>query len=284
MPREEDAMRYVMREGDGVFARVLMERPGDGIRAGLVSGPPGVGKTTLARHIASQLGWHLEYFLAHHWVGEEDLFLRVDPARVAGIAGGVLTEMESAYRPGTLLRAVEKSHSSGCVLLLDEWDKSPERCDALLLEFLQTGRVYGPFGESWEADVSRLLVIITDNGLRPLSEPLLRRVYRYTMPFLPPAVEADLIRKATGAPTPVARLIVAMMATIRKDGESSPSLQEGTRLAESLVLAAGAGDVELLMRGFLVKSDQDWEVLVKKFKEPAAILWGEWRRKEQAAQ
>jgi len=95
---------------------------------------------------------------------------------------------------------------------------------------------------------------------------------------LPPAVEADLIRKATGVGAPVARLIVAFMAAIRAEGESSPSLQEGIRLAESLALAAGAGDVELLIRGFLTKADRDWEVLVGKFKDPAAALWGEWRR------
>lgn len=276
---------YRTRPGDELFVAVLTGRDGDGIRAGLISGPPGVGKTALARAVAEALGWPLFYFLAHHWVSEEDLFIKLDPARVAGIAGGVEgVRLEDAYRPGVLLRGILGSHSSGAVVLLDEWDKAPERADALLLEFLQTGRVHGPFGEVWEADSRRLLVIITDNGLRPLAEPLLRRVYRYEMGFLAPNEEAHLIRQATGCPPPVARIVVTMMTAIRQNGESSPSLQEGIRLVESLPLARGVEDVRLLILGFICKGPKDWEALIRTMREPAAALWGEWRRHRRGGQ
>lgn len=267
---------YYPRASDILTARLLSSN--NGVRACLITGAPGVGKTAFARALAEALGAEHLYFLAHHWVSEEDLFVRIDPARVAGLAGGVYSELEEAYRPGVLLRAVEASRNGLVVLCLDEWDKSADRCDALLLDFLQTGAVHGPFGQVWSANLKNLIVIITSNGVRELAEPLLRRVFRYEMPFLPPAIEADLIRKASGVSTVIAKLIVAFMNQIRNDGTSSPSLQEGIKLAQSLKQTQSSSDVDLLIRGWLCKSEEDYEALVNKFKQPAAILWGEIRR------
>jgi MoxR-like ATPase len=177
-----------------------------------------------------------------------------------------------------LLRAALSSKERPTVLILDEWDKAPERCDALLLEFLQEGKVYGAFGECWEVCPERLLVFITSNELRDLSEPLLRRVLRYRMGFLPSEVEADLIRKQSGVPVAVARLIVAFMTAIRGKGASSPSLQEGVRLAQSLNVAESASDLKVLLDGWLCKVPEDYEALRQEFKSPEAILWGEIRR------
>jgi MoxR-like ATPase len=273
-------MTYHLRPSDDLFLRVLSQPRRNGVRAGLISGAPGVGKTALGRHFADQLGGTLEYYLCHHWTSEEDLFVRVDPARVAAIAGGVEgVQLGDAYRPGVLLRAVLSSHDKPTVVLIDELDKAPERVDALLLEFLQTGRVYGHFGEVWEANLDQLFVIITNNGVRPISEPLLRRVFRYEMPHLPASVEADIIRHQTGAAVGVCRLIVQMMAAIRQRGQSSPSLQEGIRLAESLSLASSSDEVELLLRGWLCKTDADWDALVDLCgDQPASVLFGEVKR------
>jgi len=272
---------YYPRPGDILFLRVLLRPGSNGIRAGLISGPPGVGKTSLGRALARVLQGEELYFLCHHWVTEEDLFIRIDPARVAALAGGLAEgRPEDAWRPGVLLRAAMASQRGPVVLILDELDKAPERVDALLLEFLQTGRVIGPFGERWTACPENLLVILTDNGLRPLAEPLLRRVFRYRMGFLPPSVEADLIRKHTGAPAPLARAIVALMDKIRAEGGSSPSLQEGVGLAAAMAVAGSAADVALLIRGFLIKTPEDEEALGGEggIRQAAAALWGEWRR------
>jgi MoxR-like ATPase len=268
---------YKPRREDLVILRALMSQ-NRGMRALILFGAPGVGKTALAHAVASALNAEEIYFLAHHWVSEEDLFVKLDPARVAGLAGGIYSEIEESYRPGVLLRAALSSREKMTVLVLDEWDKAPERCDALLLEFLQEGKVYGPFGECWEALPENLLVFITSNEMRDLSEPLLRRCLRYRMGYLPPEVEADLIRKQSGVPITIARLIVSFMNVIRTKGVTTPSLQEGVRFAQSLKIAESALDVKLLIEGWLCKTPEDWAALEGEIPQPHTVLWGEWKR------
>ena len=202
-------------------------------------------------------------------------------AAVAAISAGYQNiDLQEAYKPGCLLRAVFKSQQSGCVLILDEWDKAPERVDALLLEFLQNGRVYGQFGEVWQADLSRLIVVITSNGIRELSEPLLRRVFRYEMQYLPANIEADILRKLTGAKPNVIRTVLAMAWCVRTKGVSAVSMQECAKLLETIqnIGIADRETAEFLIRGWLVKQPEDWQALRNQFGNPAAVLKGEYDR------
>jgi len=269
---------YTPRPTDRLVARLLTERNDDGVRACIITGAPGVGKTSFARALAEGMGGRLVEYYAHHWTSDEDMFLAVDPARVAAIAGGHDMPLAQTYRRGALLRATLLSRRMHVVLLLDEWDKSPEHCDALLLEFLQSGVVHGRHGERWRANTRQMAVVITSNGLRELIEPLQRRCFRYEMPYLSPEIESDVLRKATGAPVGAIRLVVKSMNLIRSNGRSSPSLQEGMMLLRGMVLANGVDDVRLLVRGYLVKDARD-EGALKSLGDIAALLWGEWGRK-----
>lgn len=268
-------MNYYMRHPEKIAFTMMSERRDECTAKVLIlSGPPGTGKTAFGEYLAESLAAEVVYFLCHHWVTEEELFLGIDVGRVA--AG--VERPEDAYRPGALLRAIEASQRGPVVLILDEIDKAPERAEALLLDFLQTGRVHGPRGEVWQSDLSRLFVVITTNGLRPLMEATQRRGFRVEMQFLPPAVEADILRKDTGAKTGVIRAVVRMAGIVRAHGDSSPSLQEMRNLLDSLRYAADAADVANLITGWLVKEPADAEALKREFGNPAAALWGEMRR------
>jgi MoxR-like ATPase len=261
-PKEDLAIRAMMSRNNG--AKVL-----------ILEGPPGTGKTFLGESFAETIGAESIYYLCHHWTSEEEMFIGVD---VGAVAAGV-DKPEDAYRPGFLLRAVKASESGRVVVIIDEIDKAPERMEALLLDFLQKGRVHGPRGEVWQGDLSNMYIFITTNGLRPLMEPTLRRGFRLSMDFLPPNVEADLLRQWTGAPTGAIRAVVRMANVVRSKGSTSPSIQEMKHLLGDMQVAEAASDVEILLNGWLVKEEEDRQALVSEFKSPAAVLWGEWKRR-----
>ena len=267
---------YIARNQEALALRAMQARS-NGAKVIILEGPPGTGKTFMGEAFAKSIKAESIYYLCHHWTTEEEMFLGID---VGAVAAGV-DNAEDAYRPGFLLRAVEASRAGPVVIIIDEIDKAPERMEALLLDFLQSGRVHGPRGEIWQGVVSRMFVFITTNGLRPLMEPTLRRGFRLQMTFLPPATEQDLLRKWTGAPTTAIRAVVRMANVIRSKGETAPSVQEMKHLLTDLPLCESAKDVEILIQGWLVKEEEDQAALINEFKNPASVLWGEWKRGEK---
>ena len=274
---------YHLRHAEEVALRATLARR-NGVRALILEGAPGTGKTALGRALAGAWGAEEIYLLCHHWLSDEELFLGVDVGRVA--AG--VDRPEDAYRPGALLRAVEASRRGPAVLIVDELDKAPQRAEALLLEYLQSGVVHGPRGERWAARTDNLVVFLTTNGVRPLMEPTLRRGLRVAMTFLPPEVESQILRRLTGARPGVCNLAVRALNCVRSGGESSPSLQEAAHLLEDMRACTGAADVAVLVQGWVVKGEEDTLTLDKTFApgaQPgtgvaslASSLWGEARR------
>ena len=155
------------------------------VKSVLFRGPAGSGKTSLAEHIAELWGAKCLYFLCHPWVTEEHLFKSVDLGKVA-------LKDPAPYKNGVLSEAAEISHSGKVVVVIDELDKTKEFVDNLLLDFIQNGRVEGKDGVV-RANPDNIILFITSNDHRELSDPLLRRVAKFYVDFLPNEVEIDIL-------------------------------------------------------------------------------------------
>lgn len=180
---------YYLRKEEALLLKCLENRTG--IKAFILEGPPGTGKTFFTECLASAWGARFLYYLCHNWSSDEELLMGVNVGRVS--AG--VKNPEDAYTPGILTRAAQISVRQMAVICLDEVDKAPQKVEALLLDFLQHARVALPNGQIIRGVPDNLIIGLTTNGVRPLMEATLRRCFRITMQFLPPHVEAEIIKK-----------------------------------------------------------------------------------------
>jgi MoxR-like ATPase len=264
---------YHARKGELLAARWLAMIT-DLLRAVLLVGDPGTGKTFFAECFAKSMNALHLFVPCHPWLTAEEMQQGVD---IGQVAVGV-QQAEDAYLDGQLLRAVRASHEQKVVLVLDEVEKAGSRFYPLVLDFLQHGRVPDARHKMHQANLRNLFVVLTANEEAEIPEAVKRRCFRVTMEFLPENVEIDVLRKTTGAPGGACRLVVRMANTIRTRGESKPSLQELRELLRARDLVSSIDEAEMLIDAFLVKAKRDREAIVREIRTPGAALLGEIKR------
>ena len=231
-----------------------LEMPG--VKAFLLEGPPGVGKTSLTELIAQWLGADgYIYVLSTPNTDEDTLLYKFVPDEN--------TKSGIRVAEGPVTQAVKRAaKGEKVVLVIDEFDKTRPSADALLLDLLQNGRItlyLGGKEDVVKADPNNLYIFLTSNNMRELSEPLARRLARVEFGPLPTSEVLELMRAKFEEP--IALLLAQVYDDTVQAGLRKPAtIQELIQLGNALRKTPNA-PLDRLLRMYVVKYDDDWEKL-----------------------
>jgi MoxR-like ATPase len=241
-----------------VFLAATLEQPL------LLEGEAGVGKTEVARALASSAGARLirlqchEGIDLHHAVYDWDYQRQLLAIRAAE-AGAEAREL---FGPEFLLRrplleALE--HDGPAVLLIDEVDRADDEFEAFLLEFLADFAITIPELGTVEAK-QRPLVVLTSNRTRELHDALKRRCLYHWIDYPSREREAEIVRaRLPGVPEAVAERVCAAVARLREEElYKLPGVGETITWARALLALEDGADLEGTL-GVALKVREDIE-------------------------
>ncbi|MEZ5553947.1 AAA family ATPase [Haliea sp.] len=227
----------------------------------LVEGPPGVGKTELAKTTALLLDVPLirlqcyegldEAKALYEWkYGKQLLYTQILKEKLGDLLKGAQGLAESVDRlhqfgdtfyseeflePRPLLKAMQQER--GAILLIDEVDKSDYEFESLLLEILSDYQVSIPEIGTVQAQVSPM-VFLTSNNTRDISDALKRRCLHLYIPF--PSVELEeriVLSRVPDIDQQLRHQLVEFVHSLRDlDLKKSPAISETIDWARSLLL------------------------------------------------
>ena len=218
----------------------------------LIEGPPGVGKTEIAKALATIFDTELirlqcyegldESRALYEWNYQRQLLaIEAHRGHADAIEDQIFSEKYLLERP--LLAAIRRATPP--VLLIDEVDKTDEQFEAFLFEILSDFQVSIP---EWGTVRAKHIpmVILTSNHDRELSDGLRRRCVYLHIGY--PSVEKEtaiLESRIPGLQHQLAQELAAALHQIRTlaEIEKKPAISEGLDWAQAL-LALGHGQLD----------------------------------------
>ena len=254
-----ECLGYICSEeiATAVFLAYHLEKPV------LIEGPPGVGKTELAKTTSEMLDLPCirlqcyegldESKAIYEWkYGKQLLYTQVLKETLGEVLDGAKGLSESVAKlhsfgdvffsedflePRPLLKALKAEES--CVLLIDEVDKSDHEFESLLLEMLSDYQLSIPeIGTVKAIPEKKPIVFLTSNNTREISDALKRRCLHLYIPF----PDTDLERKIVKARVPDIsdKLNLQLVSFIQElrgmDLKKVPAISETLDWARTLIL------------------------------------------------
>jgi len=289
--KELEKQRYIASKdiATTVYLALRLEKPV------LVEGPAGVGKTELAKCIASALNIELirmqcyegldEAKALYEWeYAKQLLYTQILKDKLSEVMGsestlsGAVNKLSSAEDvffsekfliPRPILKSITKNERT--VLLIDEIDKSDSEFEAFLLEVLSDFQVTIPEIGTFKTDV-KPFVILTSNSAREMSDALKRRCLHLYIDYPTIELEEKIVSlKVPESGEKLIRQVVEAVHRIRQlQLKKEPSISETLDWAKALVLL-GYEDLDPAIAvetlNFILKYEKDIELALKHSKD-----------------
>ncbi|RME59589.1 MAG: AAA family ATPase [Candidatus Dadabacteria bacterium] len=170
---------------------LILNTPATRVRAILLEGPTGCGKSFMAKSLAKITGAEFMCLSCYRGMNTDYLIEQPSSFALAKAMAGKLDDTNDLMQLGIISRAYLKSQEKPVILLIDELDKPDESIDTFFLGPIQDSKVWLQSRGPIEADPENMLIIFTKNYNRKIDDALYRRVHPITMTYL----NADLERK-----------------------------------------------------------------------------------------